>query len=503
MKNVKFMVSALMVSCFMAAPIMACGSDDDTKPSVDPTENQQSTSGVKIPVLDGSNVMVLTTTASRSKDLEISTLPLKTGSSMALTFINLNPSEEYQTMDGFGAAITGSTCYNLMMMSEDNRKTFLKNTFSDEAGYGFSYVRVAIGCSDFSLSEYTCCDREGIENFALTSEETQYVIPVLKEIIALNPDLKIMGTPWTPPRWMKTNGKWTSGELKPECFKDYATYFVKWIKAFEAEGIKIYSVTPQNEPLNHGNSASCYMPWETERDFVKTALGPAFKEAGIDAKIYAFDHNYNYDNVASQKNYPTNIYGDKDAEGYFAGAAYHNYGGNKDELIAVHDATPGKDLVFSETSIGTWNDGRNLEKRLFEDMEEVTLGTANRWSKGAIVWNLMLDSNLGPNRPGGCQTCYGAVDINTDYATYTKNSHYYIIAHMSSVVKPDAVRIGTEKESFTKNGLTYSAFKNADGSYAVVLSNRNAESFTLTISDGSKYFTSEIPAASAVSFLWK
>ncbi len=490
-----FELSVLLLS---AAALMGCGGDKN-----DALASGADQSGVpEQPSTVAGDVRVLTTTASRSIDLEETTIGFDTSVGITTaTTISLNPSETFQTMDGFGVAITGSTCYNLMQMTEENRHLFLTETFSDKAGYGFSYCRVSIGCSDFSLSEYTCCDQKGIENFALTTEETEYVIPILKEILAINPELKIMGTPWTPPRWMKTNGQWTSGELKKDCYQDYATYFVKWIKEMESYGIKIYSVTPQNEPLNRGNSASCYMPWEQERDFVKTALGPAFEQAGIKAKIYAFDHNYNYDNISDQNRYPVKIYKDDEASQYLAGAAYHNYGGDKNELTLVHNAAPGKDLVFSETSIGTWNDGQNLSKRLLDDMQEVALGTVNRWCKGVIVWNLMLDAKRGPNRPGGCTTCYGAVDINTDYATITRNSHYYIIAHMSSVVKPDAVRIGTN--GYSEAGVTYSAFRNTDGTYALVMSNSTTQTINMTIRDGQHQFTHAVPARSAVSFAWK
>ena len=453
------------------------------------------------------DVTIITTTTNRAKDLEYSSIDFSNKDNMSPSTIRLQPSEKYQTMDGFGVAITGATCYNLMRMSEADRKEFIKETFSPENGFGFSYVRISIGASDFSLSEYTCCDKEGIENFALTNEENQYIIPILKEILAVNPDLKIMGTPWTPPRWMKVNNlsdlqphnSWTSGSLNPKYYKDYAQYFVKWVNAFKDNGIDIYSVTPQNEPLNRGNSASCYMPWEEEKEFIKE-LGKAMKDANLDVKVYAFDHNYNYDNIASQKGYPTKIYQDAEAAQYVDGAAYHNYGGSFDELTVVHNATPGKDLVFSETSIGTWNDGRNLDKRLIDDMEQVALGTVNRWCKGVIVWNLMLDQDLGPNRPGGCQTCYGAVDINRDFTTYTRNSHYYIIAHLSSVVKPGAVRIGTK--GYTANGLTYSAFQNPDNSYALVLSNSNNNDLRFTVDDGSHHFPVTVPARSAVSLTW-
>ena len=172
------------------------------------------------------------------------------------------------------------------------------------------------------------------------------MIPILKEILAINPSLKIMGSPWTAPKWMKVDNltdlnpydSWTGGQLNPDYYAAYATYFVKWIQAFKAQGIDIYSITPQNEPLNRGNSASMYMSWEEERDFIRTALGPQFVANGIKTKIYVFDHNYNYDNIASQQSYPTNIYADADAAQYIAGAAFHDYGGDRSELLNVHNA---------------------------------------------------------------------------------------------------------------------------------------------------------------------
>jgi glucosylceramidase len=412
-------------------------------------------------------------------------------------------------MDGFGAAITGSTCYNLMKMSKEDRTKFLTETFSDKDGMGMNYIRIAIGCSDFSLCEYTCWDKEGKENFGLQSEETQYIIPVLKEILAINPSIKIMGSPWTPPKWMKVNNltdlkpfdSWTSGQLNPKYYQDYGWYFVQWIQALKKEGINIYSITVQNEPLNRKNSASLYMSWQEQQAFVKQALGPQLKAANLSTKIYAFDHNYNYDNIADQSDYPVKIYNDAGAASFFAGAAYHNYGGDKAELIDIHNQRPDKELVFTETSIGEWNDGRNLEKRLMEDMREVALGTVNNWSKGVIVWNLMLDTDKGPNREGGCQTCYGAVDISkANYKNITRNSHYYIVGHLSSVVKSGASRIGTS--GYTAEGLVYTAFQNTDGTYAIVLLNESGDSRKITVADGKHHFSYDVPAKSVVSYRW-
>ncbi|MBK5195483.1 MAG: glucosylceramidase [Proteiniphilum sp.] len=455
------------------------------------------------------DVTIYVTTNNRSQDFAKKTADFSEKSNMSPTTITLDPTVRYQSMDGFGAAITGSTCYNLMQMTPENRTKFLKETFSNEEGMGYSYVRISIGCSDFSLSEYTCCDTPGIENFALQNEETQYIIPVLKEILSINPAVKVLGSPWTPPRWMKVDNltdlkpynSWTSGQLNPAYYQDYATYFVKWIQAFQAQGISIYAVTPQNEPLNRGNSASLFMGWKEEQAFVRDALGPKFKLAALSTKIYAFDHNYNYDNLADQNDYPLNVYDDEAAAAFLTGAAYHNYGGNREELNDVNGKRPDKELIFTETSIGMWNDGRNLSTRLMEDMQNVALGTVNNWCKAVIVWNLML-ADRGPNREGGCTTCYGAVDINkSDYKTITRNSHYYIIGHLSSVVKPGAVRIGTK--GYTASGITYSAFENTDGTYAFVLLNNTAKVKTITLSDGNHHFAYEVPAKAVVSYRWK
>ncbi|MGK6350558.1 glycoside hydrolase family 30 protein [Parapedobacter sp. DT-150] len=489
-------IAKLLLVGFLFA---TCSSNNDATPEPEPPP----------PVTEG-DVEVLVTTANLSQDLAWQAVDFGESSNMSPTTIRLNRQQRYQTMDGFGAAITGSTSYNLMQMTPDDRAKFLKETFSETEGYGHSYIRIAIGCSDFSLSEYTLCDAPGIENFALQSEELEYVIPVLKEILAINPSIKILGSPWTPPRWMKVNNltdlqphnAWTSGQLNPAHYQNYGTYFVKWIQAMEAQGIPIHAITPQNEPLNRGNSASLFMGWQEQQAFIKQALGPKLRDAGLDTKIYVFDHNYNYDDMADQTDYPVKVYQDEEVASYVAGAAYHNYGGNRQELLDIQQQRPDKELIFTETSIGTWNDGQNLSVRLMEDMQEVALGTVNNWCKAVIVWNLMLDNDRGPNREGGCQTCYGAVDISkADYQTIQRNSHYYIISHLAAVVKPGATRIGTS--GFTAAGLTYAAFENPDGSLAAVLLNNTAEAKRITLDDGTNHFSYEVPAKAVVSYRWK
>lgn len=494
------MIRKIFYLIFMGMVFISCGACTEDQNN----DTEETPSGP-----EKGDVTLYVTSGDRAYDFDQKAVDFSEGSNMLPTTITLEPGEKFQEMDGFGAALTGSSCYNLMQMDEPDREKFLKETFSHEEGMGYSYVRISIGCSDFSLSEYTCCDTPGLENFSLQSEELDYVVPILKEVLEINPDLQIIGSPWTSPRWMKVNNltdlqpynSWTSGHLNPEYYDEYAQYFVKWIKAMGDQGVHVDAITPQNEPLNRGNSASLFMGWREQRDFVKV-LGPALDQAGLETKLYVFDHNYNYDDMKNQEDYPLKIYDDKEANSHITGAAYHNYGGHPDELLDIHEKAPDKELIFTETSIGTWNDGKNLSKRLMDDMEHVAFGTVNRWGRAVIVWNLMLDSNRGPNREGGCQTCYGAVDIDVDdYQTITRNSHYYIVGHLSSVVKPGAVRIGTK--GFREDGIIYSAFENPDGSYALVLMNDTGEGQSITISDETNYFTYEVPSRAVVSYRWE
>ena len=414
--------------------------------------------------------------------------------------ITLNPTDQRQEIDGFGFAITGSAAYNLLKMNPAARKALLTQIFSRQHGYGCSYVRVPIGCSDFSLSEYTCCDTPGIENFALTSEETQYIIPVMKEILAINPDVKVMSAPWTAPRWMKTNGNWTSGNLRTDCYQDYATYFVKWIQAFQNNGIQIYGVTPQNEPLNHGNSASMFMGWNEARDFIKQALGPKFHEAGLATKIYVFDHNYNYDNLSEQQSYPTKIYADADASRYIAGAAYHNYGGNASEMTNVHNANPDKELIFTEWTAGTWSWPGVGINAVNTDAKALIFDVVKNWGRGAMVWNLMLDSDRGPYRPGGCSTGNGAIDISkSDYSTLTYNSFYYVMCIAASAVSDGAHYISADGGT---DDIEFAAFRNNDGGYGLVLMNTSGSERRLRVSDRTNRFVVTIPAHSLASYRW-
>jgi len=455
------------------------------------------------------DVDVYVTTANKSMLFVPVPLAFSTKPNMAVeTTITMKPTDTFQTIDGFGAAITGSTAYNLMQMSAANRAKLLKETFDPATGMGYSYIRISIGCSDFSMDEYTYCDTPGIENFAMNQYDKRDLFPILKEILAINPTLKILGSPWTCPRWMKVNNltdlqpfnSWTSGQLNPAYYQDYATYFVKYIQAMKAEGFNMESITIQNEPLNRGNSASLYMTWQEQAAFIKNALGPKFAEAGIKTKIEVFDHNFNYDNITDQIGYPVKIYADPEVAKYVDGAAYHAYGGDKSEMLNVHNAYPSKNLYFTEMSIGSWN--YSFDADLMWSMREIGIGTLNNFCKSVIVWNFMLNEKGAPNRPGGCNTCYGAVDINSaDYSTLDRKSHFYVIGHLSKAISTGAVRIGTS--GYQTSGLYYTAVLNTDNTYGVVMQNDTDTSIKFTLADATHSFVYTMPAKSIASFRWK
>ena len=493
-------IYTILATVFM----MSCSCDSQTstqtpEPAPEPTPTPEPTVEV---------AKSYTTTADKSSLFAEKTIAFGKTASMSPYAVRFTD-ETYQTVDGFGAALTVASCYNILKMPQDKREAFLKQVFDTETGIGSSLIRVCIGGSDFSIERFTWCDKQGLENFAPAEYDVKYVIPVLKEIKKINPSLKIIGSPWTAPRWMKKAVKsnadsysWTGGTLKLSCYQDYAEYFVKWIQYMQSQGLDIYAVTPQNEPLNAGNSMSMVMYWDVARDFIKTALGPAFAKAGLKTKILVFDHNYNYDNMSDQAQYPLKIYADAQASAYIAGSAWHNYGGNVSELDKIVAGAPDKELYFTEASIGTWN--YNFASCLINDMRDIFFGLLKRGGKGVTLWNLMLDENKGPytDADGSCKTCYGAVTIaSSDYSSLDYYTHYYNIAHCSKVIEQDAVRIGTT--GYTTTGLEYLVFRNPDDSYGVVILNENTDSKQLVFISSKHSVKCDVPAKSIVSLKWK
>lgn len=426
-------------------------------------------------------------------------LSIKRSSSTSWPVIMVDTTAMFQTMDGFGAALTGSAAWLInQRMDAATRMATLRKLFDPDEGIGISYLRLTIGASDFSLENFTYDDLPtgqsdlALEHFSM-SKDTADVIPVLKEIMQLSPAISLIGSPWSPPAWMKTNGSLMGGKLKPDCYDVYADYFVRYIREMKNLGITIKAVTPQNEPLYFTAGYPCMEMQAVEQlTFIRDHLGPKFVSAGLNTKIIIYDHNW--DNT----NFAISILNDPGAAAYIAGTAFHAYAGDVSAMSTVHNAHPGKDLYFTEISGGTW--ATNFSDNLMWNMRNIFIGTASNWSKCALLWNLVLDQNGGPHE-NGQSTCRGVVTLNTSNGQVVYNEEYYSIGHFSKFIKPGSSRVASVIPQ-TLADLGAVAFQNPDGSKAMVVCNYGSSMKTFTIKQGENNFSYSLPEKSVVTFKW-
>jgi len=407
--------------------------------------------------------------------------------------INVTSSVEFQEIDGFGYSLTGGSALHINKMSSSARANLLNELFkTDGNNIGVSYLRISIGASDLDSVPFSYNDLPAgetdveMDKFSI-NEDKKNLIPVLKEILAINPSIKIMGSPWSPPAWMKTNQDSKGGRLKPEYYDTYAKYFVKYIQAMAAEGITIDAVTVQNEPLHPGNNPSLLMEAPDQAIFIKKYLGPAFEESGIATKIIIYDHN------ADRIDYPISILNDLDAEKYIDGSAFHLYGGSINDISKVHTAHPDKNLYFTEQWVGV---NQKFDDNLKWHIRELIIGATRNWCKTVLEWNLAADSNLEPHTDGGCTECLGALTI--DGNTVTKNVAYYIIAHASKFVRPGSMRINSNNISELPNV----AFKAPNGDVVVIVLNNTGVQKTFNINAQNDPITTTLDAGSVGTYIW-
>lgn len=354
--------------------------------------------------------------------------------------IIIDDNQTMQVMDGFGFALTGGSAELMMKMSTGERAKLVKKLFSaDNDNAGVSYIRLSIGASDMNSFVFSYDDLPAgetdfdLKKFSL-AQDLKDVVPVMKQILSVNPSIKILGSPWSAPTWMKTNNAAKKGFLKIECYDVYARYFVKYIEAMKKEGIVIDAVTIQNEPLNANNTPS--MPWYPKDAalFIKNDLGPAFKKAGIHTKIILFDHN------CDRPDYPLSILSDPEAAQYVDGSGFHLYGGDISALSIVHTARPDKNIYFTEQM--TVEKPGAIPLRITDPVKRLIIDAPRNWSKNVILWNLAADSLNKPHtNDGGCPSCQGAVTIDGDHVGW--NIAYYAVAHASKFVRPGSVRIAS------------------------------------------------------------
>jgi glucosylceramidase len=323
-------------------------------------------------------------------------------------------------------------------MSTANRDALLQELFGDDStSINVSYLRISVGASDLNTSVFSYDDMPAgqtdvsLQNFSLATDKTD-LIPVLKLIKAINPGIKILGTPWSLPTWMKTNSSSIGGSLLPQYYNVYANYLVKYIQAMKAEGITIDALTPQNEPLNPNNNPSMYMTTIQQDSLIRYNQGPALQAANLTTKIILYDHNCDH------PEYATSILSNASTGAYVDGSAFHLYAGDISVLSTVHNAYPFKNLYFTEQyTASTGNFGGDLKWHL----RNIVIASMRNWSRNALEWNLANDPAFSMHTPGGCNTCKGALTINSN--TITRNVAYYIIAHASKFVPAGSVRIGS------------------------------------------------------------
>jgi glucosylceramidase len=328
----------------------------------------------------------------------------------------------------------------------------------------------------------------GLEKFDFGPDKTS-VIPALKKILAINPKIKILGSPWSAPAWMKTNGDLKGGSLKPEYYDTYAQYFVKFIAGMKAAGIKIDAVTPQNEPLNPKNTPSMVVEAAEEAAFIGKSLGPAFRKTGIDTRIIVYDHN------CDRPDYPLTILNDSEARQYVDGSGFHLYEGEITALSKVHDAYPQKNLYFTEQMVVDERGDPRLH--IAAPVARLIVGAPRNWSRNVLLWNLAADPEFKPHTDnGGCPVCEGAITL--DGNNVTRNLAYYTVAHATKFVPPGSVRI----QSSTLDKLPNVAYETPGGKYVVIVANTSGTAQTFQIRFHGESIVSTLSGGAAATYVW-
>jgi glucosylceramidase len=416
----------------------------------------------------------------------------------------VNDEISYQTIDGFGHALTGGTAQLMMKMSPAARTALLKEMFGAAPGQGhMSYIRVSIGASDMNDHVYTYDDMPAgstdpdLNHFSLDPDKAD-VIPVLKEILTIQPGIKILASPWTAPVWMKDSGLPKGGTLKKDFYPAYAQYLVKYLQGMQGLGIPIATITVQNEPENPHNTPSMVLTAEQEADFIGTAFGPALEKAGLHTEIVAFDHNCDH------PNYPITVLKDPLAGKYTGGAGFHLYAGQITALSVTHDAAPMKDIFFTEQLVLPRRTATDFN--VADPMARVLIGATNNWSRNVLLWNLAADPQSGPHTgDGGCPICSGAVTLDGD--TVTRNLAYYVTAQITPFVPAGSVRIFSAVLGYSSGGhipftLPNVAFRTPDNQFVLLVANTNKAPVTFPIRFKGKDAMATLPAGAVATYVW-
>jgi len=428
-----------------------------------------------------------------------------------INIIKVNPEKKFQTIDGMGSSFEPATCYNLSLLKPETRRETLVALLDPEKGIGMNQMRICIGTPDFTGDPwYSYCDNDStgpdpeLSHFSIEKDK-KYIIPVLKEALLVNPDLRYFASPWSPPAWMKTSGSLIGGTLKPEYYDAYASYFVRFVRAYEAEGIPVFAVTIQNEPgvdRAQGSSKwhypSCLWTAEKEKEFIGKHLGPAFRKAGLKTEIWCYDHNFNINPVTDGSKvfmkekpgdagigYPRTILSDPTAATYVNAMAFHGYVGKPEGMSRIHNEFPLVPVRFTEGSVFGLKGAVEL------------IDILKNYASSYNAWVTMLDEKQKPNN-GPFTASRTIIERNSATNDVIINFDYYIYGHFMKFIKPGSVRISSEGGEKTP----HVAFMDPDGKIVMIIVNTGKESADYVISYEGMTTTGTLGANSIATIRW-
>lgn len=419
---------------------------------------------------------------------EFAPIPLGQDTSESEIHIEIYPDRTRQTILGLGASLEHATCENLSKLSAEQREEVVRKLVDPTHGIGMNLMRVCIGTSDFVGEPYYTYDDmpageidPEMTQFSI-EKDRKYVVPAIQLALRKNPKLLIFASPWSPPAWMKDTGKLGTGSVLPEHYAAYARYLLRFVQAYEAEGIPIHAITVQNEP-QHTDPKYPTTRWtaQQQRDFIRDHLGPLFRQHQVRAEIWCWDHNWN------QVDFPETILSDPQAAQYVQGTAFHHYEGRVDAQSKLHAQFPDKPIYFTEGSVFRTRGAIRLTDIL------------RHWSRSYNGWVIMLDEHRRPNRGphSASATCIELLDDGS----VRYNFDYYMMGQFMKYIQRDAVCI----ESTSPGGATLRnvAFVNPDGTRVLVVSNAGRDSQAFSVRIGPQSFHAQLPAASVGTYLWK
>lgn len=437
------------------------------------------------------------TTADETQKLASQPSIASSGAASGDEAVAIDSTRRFQRIQGFGAAMTDASAELLSRLPEEQRRAIMAELFGRaNGGLGLSFTRLTVGASDFSRTHYSYDDTPGnapdpeLRHFSIDPAR-HYVLPRVREALAINPDLAVMISPWSAPAWMKTNASLIQGQLKREYYPAFANYLARTVDEFGRDGVPVSLLTIQNEPDFEPDSYPGMRVNSPDRAIIiGRHVGPALRARKLKTRILDYDHNWDNPEM------PWTVLSDPVARKFVAGVAWHCYEGDVPAQSRVHDAFPDKDVWFTECSGGEWSP--KFAETLGWMTDKLIIGGANNWSRGTLLWNLALDPSHGPHK-GGCGDCRGVITIDPASGAISRNVEYYVLGHASRFVLPGASRIATTKRG---DAVVAAAFVNRDGSRVAILHRASGDGPVALAIDGRRFMV-PLPSGAVATLRWR